>query len=397
MRNASLRMKAASLATVFIFAASISFAQTPAQPEQAPSQFPIAALGGCADREACHAYCNDPANMQACIDYAKSNGMMSQAQADSAQAFASILAKGQGPGGCSSPDACDAYCSTVANMSSCIDFAKAHNFVTPDIKIGEKMLAYIKSGGHMPGGCGSKSECMAYCDQTDHEAECQAVFEAAGVANMMGPQGNDAGLPGGSGPSPEMLQRFATLEQQGKTPSECTTLRSCLEYCNDPSHGKECSVFGSAIMGPGSDQAKFEQVHKNFQGPGGCDSKESCDTYCSDPSHAAECKSVFQNMGNWQTGSSTGQGGPGQGGFSQGGPNQQPGQPQGPGNEQQLPTPGNCNSQASCSAYCSDPAHAAECQADFEKLGNWQTGTAQGSMGSGTPQGTPQSEPAPAQ
>ncbi|MDE2037834.1 MAG: hypothetical protein KGI69_01250 [Patescibacteria group bacterium] len=306
MPTSTLSRKAAAMALAAIFSASVSYAQAP------QAQFPIASLGGCDSRSACHAYCDDPAHMQACTDYAKQSGMISQSQADDAQAFASILAKGQGPGGCSTPDACDAYCSTIANMSSCIDFAKANGFSTPDIAIGEKMLAYIKSGGHMPGECMSKKSCMAYCDQPSHMQECQTDFEAAGVGDVIGPHGNGQGMPGGSGPS----------------------------------------------------AAGFEQAHKSFQGPGNCTSKESCDAYCSDPSHQAECQAVFEKMGNWQIGSSTGQ----SDNNGTGPMNGQPGQ-------QSMPSPGNCDSEASCNAYCSDPSHQAECQADFQKMGNWQAGT----------------------
>src|SRR5437868_4200883 len=49
--------------------------------------FPIPELGNCADKDACRAYCNDPANMDAFISFAKAHGLMNKDDADRATKF----------------------------------------------------------------------------------------------------------------------------------------------------------------------------------------------------------------------------------------------------------------------------------------------------------------------
>src|SRR5579864_6307813 len=133
--------------------------------------FPVAALGNCANQDACRAYCNDPANMAACTAFAQSNGLVSKNDAAKASKFAQILQNGGGPGGCGTPDACAAYCSTIANLDACVSFAKAHGFTDDHIAQGEKVLKYIQSGGKTPGGCDSQSSCQSYCSDLSHAEE----------------------------------------------------------------------------------------------------------------------------------------------------------------------------------------------------------------------------------
>ncbi len=300
--------------------------------------FPIAALGNCADQTACHAYCNDPAHMDACTTFAESHGLVSADQAQQAQQFASVLASGGGPGGCSSPDSCDAYCSSISHLDACISFAKAHNIGGDQIAQGEKIQSYLKSGGHMPGGCDSQNSCGTYCSDESHRQECMQFAESAGL-----PQG---GPPGSNGaPSAEMEQKFNAILQSGNTPGGCTTLAACLIYCNDPSHGSACGVFGEAM---GAGQGDMQVVQ---QGPGGCTSDATCKAYCADPSHAAECQQFESKSGN-----------------------------QGP----QQAGPGGCTSDATCKTYCADPAHAAECSQFGHEAGNYVEGS---STGYGSPSG----------
>ncbi|MDE2312165.1 MAG: hypothetical protein KGJ93_03735 [Patescibacteria group bacterium] len=265
----------------------------------AQPKFPVASLGNCASQSACHAYCDQPAHMPDCVAYAKANGLISQIQADQADQYAQILASGSGPGGCKSADACEAFCTKIVNLKTCIAFAQTHSFVNDDITTGEKVLSYLESGGHMPGNCGSKDSCMAYCGQTDHEQECRQVFTAA---HIMGPGQENPNQPAESFP-PEELQKFAALLQSGQTPGGCQDLQACLDFCKNPSQGQACGAFAQA-MGFGQNNSNA-QVQNNQPGPGGCTDQASCQTYCSDPSHTQECKTFFQKAGTWVENSGT--------------------------------------------------------------------------------------------
>ncbi|MDE2020181.1 MAG: hypothetical protein KGJ13_07600 [Patescibacteria group bacterium] len=318
-------MAAAFMAAGFSWAASATAADSG---NASPAvTFPIAELGNCSDQASCHAYCNDPANMDACISYAQSHGLENSSEVQQGEQFAKILKNGGGPGGCNSPDACDAYCSSISHMDSCIAFAKAHGLGGDKVAQGEKILNYLQSGGHMPGGCDSQESCSSYCSDESHQAECMAFAQAVGLPQS-GPPGSDGA------PSPEMQQKFNELLKDGKTPGGCATLQACSSYCNDQSHAAECGSFGEAMGVRGN-------MRVTRPGPGGCTSDATCKAYCSDPSHAAECRS-----------------------FGQQNPDANQNQEQ-----QQQPGPGGCTTDASCQAYCNDPSHAAECQAFAEHMG----------------------------
>lgn len=299
MKKLHIALSAAVICGAASMAASAAWAQT--QPT-----YPIAQLGGCADQQSCHAFCDQPANMVACTAYGSQHGLVPAGQAATAQQFAAILAQGGGPGGCTSGDACDAYCSTIRNLGECISFAKSHSFTNQDISDGEKVYSYIQSGGSLPGNCASRDACESYCSQSQHMQECFAVFSKIGIDH--GPDGHGPRGPAGPGHegqtgfSPEMLQRFQAALQSGKAPAGCSDLMTCEQYCSDPSHGAACQIFSQA-MGFGNDNANEQVRRQQPPSPGGCDSKDSCDAYCSQPSHSDECKAYFSSLGNWQAGS----------------------------------------------------------------------------------------------
>ncbi len=252
--------------------------------------FPIAELGNCTDRDSCHAYCNIPANMQACTAFAQSHGLESSGDVQKAEQFAKLIKSGKGPGGCTSPDSCNAYCSTIKNLNACISFAKTNGLTDSSIVQGEKLQIYLGSGGHTPGDCGSRDACEAYCSNQSHMQECMTFAKAVGLPMGEGGPGGPNSIP------PAMQQKFSQLLQANKTPGGCTTLNACLTYCNDPSHGSECESFGQAMGADnGQMQVRGEQGAQNGIGPGGCNSDASCRAYCADPAHAAECAPVENN------------------------------------------------------------------------------------------------------
>jgi hypothetical protein len=49
--------------------------------------FPIPELGNCGDKEECKKYCNDPANIPACVKFAKEHGLMNESEVKSGKIF----------------------------------------------------------------------------------------------------------------------------------------------------------------------------------------------------------------------------------------------------------------------------------------------------------------------
>jgi hypothetical protein len=60
--------------------------------------FPVAELGNCADKAACKAYCDDAANLDECVAFASSRGLMNKDESDKAKNFAKTIKGGGGPG-----------------------------------------------------------------------------------------------------------------------------------------------------------------------------------------------------------------------------------------------------------------------------------------------------------
>lgn len=252
--------------------------------------FPVPELGNCTSKDDCQNYCNDPSHMDACIAFAKSHGLMTSEEVKQSQKFAEALQGGAGPGGCTTPESCQSYCSDIANLPACLSFAKSHGINNSDISQGEKIQAYLASGGKMPGGCTSKESCEAYCGDFSHAEECYNFAKSAGIEQ--GPSGNGPqegqGGPNGGMPTPEQFQKLQQLAQSGQTPGGCTSKDSCESYCSNPDHQQECMDFAvkAGFMTP---EEEAQAKAAGGKGPGGCDSKESCDAFCNDPANQQTC------------------------------------------------------------------------------------------------------------
>lgn len=166
--------------------ANLALAQTSSTTPKQPV-FPVAALGGCESKEACKLYCDDESHKEACFAFAQANGLMRKDEVEKARAFLKarvasstpalkrmasttidrILAEKGGPGGCTTREACKAYCDDPANATTCLAFAKTHNLMTAtQIEHAKKLHAQVG-----PGGCKGEA-CKAYCADKSHEQLC---------------------------------------------------------------------------------------------------------------------------------------------------------------------------------------------------------------------------------
>ena len=82
---------AMGLGALFILSAALASAQ------ESTITFPVLKLGNCASKSACRTYCDDLANIKACVAFAESHGLMSAEEARQAREFERL--GGQGPGG----------------------------------------------------------------------------------------------------------------------------------------------------------------------------------------------------------------------------------------------------------------------------------------------------------
>ena len=87
--------------------------------------------GGCKGKEECEAFCDDVSHMMECVDFAERAGMMSPEDAARARKMAEMGVSG-GPGGCKGEEECRAFCDDPANMETCLNFAVQIGDMNPE-------------------------------------------------------------------------------------------------------------------------------------------------------------------------------------------------------------------------------------------------------------------------
>lgn len=254
-----------SLLTTLVLTAVVVTKPISAQedPNQAAKKygisFPIAELGSCISFQECKNFCDDPANKDQCVSFAKKKGFYKEPPREGRdQKLISAASKELG---CSSEETCRAVCEKEENIDKCSSFAEKHGLGggqrgnPGDRRILQKAKDIL--------GCNSEASCKAVCENPANQQKC-SDFAA------------QTGLGGG-------VRRVG--------PGGCTSEETCQAFCqNNPD---ECRKFGGGP--PGSADA-------NRRGPGGCNSEESCRAYCE--KNPNECD------GNRGPGGPNGQGGP---------------------------------------------------------------------------------------
>ncbi len=257
--------------------------------------FPIAELGNCGSKDDCRRYCEEPANMSACIEFAKRHGLMNEEEAQRAQNFAQVIRSEGGPGGCKSPRECEIFCRSIQNMETCLAFAEAHNIRDKYLDQARRILNYLKAGGEMPGGCNSKESCEAYCGDFSHAEECFNFAKRAGIIQEKAGtvvvdkrrfEEHEIGI--------EQFEKFLELAKRGETPGGCKSKDECEAYCSDSVHFEECIAFGEKMGFMTPEQAAFAR-RTGGKGPGGCNSPRACQTYCEE--HQEECFKFAEEHG----------------------------------------------------------------------------------------------------
>lgn len=179
--------------------------------------------GGCTSKASCDTYCQQPKNIQQCVDFAEAAGFMNAKEAAMVRKTGGV-----GPGGCFGKDACEVFCAQGGNMAECLEFATKHDLMPAGEKEeAMKVLAALKKGVKLPGGCAGKAACEAFCRKPENMKECFAFAEAAGF------------IP------PEEAKFIRKMMEKGITsgPGGCMSNESCEAYCKQPTKMLECLAF----------------------------------------------------------------------------------------------------------------------------------------------------------
>jgi len=249
-------------------------------------EFPIAELGGCEDRLACKAYCNEPSNQDACVAFAKRYGLGGHAEAE---AKVNQIVEDGGPGGCAAESdnpavACKAYCDISDHIEECVAYAKEHSLMAADeLAEAEKVVGALKRGAKLPPQCANAKSCKQVCEDPDDIATARACFEFGKEAGLLPPD-----------VSVEQAEKvFASLES-GRGPFKSfAEMRQCENPQSDELLEK-CVNFGiEAGFIPPEEAAIIKKT--GGKGPGGCRGREECDAYCETNPEA--CFSFAQEHG----------------------------------------------------------------------------------------------------
>jgi len=189
--------------------------------------------GGCKGKEECEAYCQDPAHAEECMAFAERAGLISPEEAERARKGMEIIQRG-GPGGCKSEKECRLYCQDPAHMEECLNFAVEQGFMSPEEAQKIREMMQIAPPGTQPapmppegmppgeippvpsegmptippaalppgfeGKCATPQECIQYCFQHPQDPACQAMMPT--TPKMMAPPPEMIPPPKGTLPPP---------------------------------------------------------------------------------------------------------------------------------------------------------------------------------------------------
>lgn len=259
MTNKILSLK--YLLPLFILAASVAVsyaiiaqAQTDSTSSpQAAITFPVPELGNCGSKSECRDYCNQPANMEACIKFAQSKGLMDKEEANRGLKFQKRMLSGGGPGGCNSPESCKSFCGDAVNAEVCLKFAEEQGFKHEKAEEAKKFRVFkqLIEKKETPGDCKSKDECEKYCSSEANKEECIAFAKRMGILDE------------------KRAESFRKEDRKG--PGDCDSKESCRAYCNDPANQESCLKFAEekgVIKEGEAEEAKenFMKLRQGLQG-----------------------------------------------------------------------------------------------------------------------------------
>lgn len=295
-------------------------------------QYPVPELGNCKSEDDCRSYCDKPANLSACLDFAEKHDLMPKEELNKARKFEQ--AGGKGPGSCRGKNECDTFCNDIANIDECVSFAEKNGMMSPkELEEAKKVQAAIKRGVKPP-PCKNKNECDVFCSEPDNMEQCMNFALEAGFMDEREKQDAQkmlAALKQGVKPPPcrgknecdaycsqpenmetcmsfaiaagmmdekqkEESQRVLAAIKKGVKPPACRGPQECDAYCSSDEHFQECLNFAEAAGFMKPEEAKMARK-TGGKGPGGCRKKEECEAFCNNPDNQETCFNFAKENG----------------------------------------------------------------------------------------------------
>ena len=211
--------------------------------------FPIPELGGCADVAACAAYCEVPANHQACGDFAAAHGLGPYKEEHD------MLVKAKEKFGCDSPESCRDFCGREEHWDQCIEFASQH--APPDVRGEFEKRARVIQEAQSVLGCNSFPSCKAVCENPSTRDACFKFIERE--------------LPDEAQHARRVSEKFL---QRAREVAGCQSADECLILCDNPANRERCEALARSLAEhPIGDE-------REFLGDEGCRTEEQCRDYC---------------------------------------------------------------------------------------------------------------------
>ncbi len=259
-------------------------------------EFPIAELGNCADKTACKAYCADPENQTACLEFANKFGINQSSAGPKttvrdegnqggginvAKAKAAIAEDG-GPGQCGSFEKCGEFCGQAVNAQTCAEYGTKHDLFNGQQKEeARKVGEALRGGAKLPGGCRDRESCEKTCSDPSTLAIAKECIQFARAANLE----NAGDLDKAEKSLNSLDSRDNSIGndfRKCQKPKDEATLKKCIDFAEK--NGFISPEEAALVRKTGG------------KGPGGCFGEE-CRTYCNGEDHAEECQRFAEENG----------------------------------------------------------------------------------------------------
>ena len=249
--------------------------------------------GGCSTYQACHDFCEQEKNFDTCVSWARANGVWGEEEVEKAEDFHKKVKKIGGPGGCNTPEQCQAFCENPVNQEVCVNFAEEHGYIS------KEEARKARQGG--PGGCKSEKQCREFCSQDQNIEVCLDFSVQQGHLSREDAQKikdfrksakqklEDFREPVEIDADIDKEKAKQILASQGG-PGGCKTFEECGQFCDNPQNQKLCLDFAERhdLI---KDKKEFEKIRKIVDegGPGGCKGERQCREFCENPENGELC------------------------------------------------------------------------------------------------------------
>lgn len=213
--------------------------------------FPVVELGSCKSLNECKTFCNNLANKDACIAFAKKKGFYSPSVARTTSPAhkpnpsidTTIIEAAKKELGCDSADACRTFCGDQQNWIKCGEFAKRHSLGNPPPKGQDKI-----SGDEMRDKCHNLAQKMGSASAE----EIKSFYLKNCVQNK--PSITPRPLP-----SPKDITRVVTPKPTIDPAARCS------KYPGYAWNGSYCQLQKPEIAIPSSTSSNIKGVSLDFE------------------------------------------------------------------------------------------------------------------------------------